>query len=278
MKLGFSTWAMPDLPIDATIKHLSKIGYDGITIAVLPMFSTSINKLNHSERKRILNLSKDQSLPIVAVMSFASLMETDTKRLKDNIALIKQSIELATHWETPYVITGIGGLPGDLEDQEKAKSLRDVLQELAIHAERYGITIALEAHVDQAAERPAQLLNIIKEARSENIKANFDISHFNVQGIKVKESVELLLPVSVLCDVKDEIGIVPDWKYVAPGDGNFDYVDYLKIIDENGYQGFVTIEISFMVQNKPSYDPIKVATKSYKVLDKAFKKANIKRG
>ena len=33
MKLGFSTWAMPDLPIDATIKHLSKIGYDGITIA-----------------------------------------------------------------------------------------------------------------------------------------------------------------------------------------------------------------------------------------------------
>ena len=73
MKLGFSTWAMPDLPIDATIKHLSKIGYDGITIAVLPRFSTSIETLSHSERKRILSLSKDHSLPISSIFDLQKM-------------------------------------------------------------------------------------------------------------------------------------------------------------------------------------------------------------
>ena len=58
MKLGYSTWAMPKIPIDTSIKFLSETGYDGITIATLPQFTTSINNLDIEERKRILNLSK----------------------------------------------------------------------------------------------------------------------------------------------------------------------------------------------------------------------------
>ena len=50
-----------------------------------------------------------------------------------------------------------------------------------------------------------------------------------------------------MCDVKDEKGIVPDWAYVAPGEGDFDYVNYLKLMNENNYDGFITVEISFQL-------------------------------
>ena len=74
MKLGYSTWAMPKIPIDTSIKFLSETGYDGITIATLPQFTTSINNLDIEERKRILNLSKLYSIPITSVMSFTNLI------------------------------------------------------------------------------------------------------------------------------------------------------------------------------------------------------------
>ncbi len=111
----------------------------------------------------------------------------------------------------------------------------------------------------------------------DSVKANFDISHFNVQGVDVSESIEKVLPISVACDVKDERGVVPNWSYVAPGEGEFDYTNYLKIMKKADYKGFITIEISFQVQANPNYDPLETAKKSYEILDRAFKEANINR-
>ena len=36
MKLGYSSWGMPTVPIDQAIRYLAELGYDGIEICVLP--------------------------------------------------------------------------------------------------------------------------------------------------------------------------------------------------------------------------------------------------
>ena len=277
MKLGYSTWAMPKIPIDTSIKFLSETGYDGITIATLPQFTTSINNLDIEERKRILNLSKLYSIPITSVMSFTNLMEENKESLKNNIKFVNDSIDLANDWGTNYLITGIGGKPNELEDIQKSEEFIERISELGLMAKSKGVTIALEPHVDQAVEKPDQLVELINKINMDSVKANFDISHFNVQGIDVNESIEKVLPISVACDVKDERGVVPNWSYVAPGEGEFDYTNYLKIMKKADYKGFITIEISFQVQANPNYDPLATAKKSYEILDRAFKEANINR-
>ena len=277
MKLGYSTWAMPKIPIDTSIKFLSETGYDGITIATLPQFTTSINNLDIEERKRILNLSKLYSIPITSVMSFTNLMEENKENLKNNIKFVNDSIDLANDWGTNYLITGIGGKPNELEDIQKSEEFVERISELGLKAKSKGVTIALEPHVDQAVEKPDQLVELINKINMDSVKANFDISHFNVQGIDVNESIEKVLPISVACDVKDERGVVPNWSYVAPGEGEFDYTNYLKIMKKADYKGFITIEISFQVQANPNYDPLETAKKSYEILDRAFKEANINR-
>ena len=277
MKLGYSTWAMPKIPIDTSIKFLSETGYDGITIATLPQFTTSINNLDIEERKRILNLSKLYSIPITSVMSFTDLMEENKENLKENIKFVNDSIDLANDWGTNYLITGIGGKPNELENIKKSEEFIEIISELGLIAKSKGVTIALEPHVDQAVEKPDQLVELINKINMDSVKANFDISHFNVQGVDVSESIEKVLPISVACDVKDERGVVPNWSYVAPGEGEFDYTNYLKIMKKADYKGFITIEISFQVQANPNYDPLKTAKKSYEILDRAFKEANINR-
>lgn len=277
MKLGYSTWAMPKIPIDTSIKFLSETGYDGITIATLPQFTTSINNLDIEERKRILNLSKLYSIPITSVMSFTDLMEENKENLKENIKFVNDSIDLANDWGTNYLITGIGGKPNELENIKKSEEFIEIISELGLIAKSKGVTIALEPHVDQAVEKPDQLVELINKINMDSVKANFDISHFNVQGVDVSESIEKVLPISVACDVKDERGVVPNWSYVAPGEGEFDYTNYLKIMKKADYRGFITIEISFQVQANPNYDPLETAKKSYEILDRAFKEANINR-
>jgi sugar phosphate isomerase/epimerase len=56
-----------------------------------------------------------------------------------------------------------------------------------------------------------------------------------------------------------------------------DYVRYLKAMAANGYDGYIVVEISLMVQRRPDYDPLAAAATSYAVLSRAFQQAGIKR-
>ena len=73
-------------------------------------------------------------------------------------------------------------------------------------------------------------------------------------------------------------GIAPDFEFLIPGEGTFDYVDYLKQMQAHGYDGFITAEVSFMVQAREDYDPLAAATLSYETLSNAFTEAGIERG
>jgi hypothetical protein len=44
-----------------------------------------------------------------------------------------------------------------------------------------------------------------------------------------------------------------------------------------GYDGHIVVEISIMVQKRPNYDPLAVATTSYDVLAEAFQQAGLER-
>ena len=92
-----------------------------------------------------------------------------------------------------------------------------------------------------------------------------------------EETVSALAPVSVHTHVKDQRGISPDFEFLIPGEGEFDYVDYLKAMQEHGYDGFITTEVSFMVQARKDYDPLAAADLTYQTLSKAFEDTGIAR-
>ncbi|MEZ4617946.1 MAG: sugar phosphate isomerase/epimerase [Caldilineaceae bacterium] len=283
MYLGFSTWAMPDLPIEPVIVHLAELGFDAIEIGVLPNFTTALDNLNITERKRIPQLLREHDLYLSAVSSYLPMMEQDEAKFAFNRDYVKRTVDLADEWrdlwipsgQPPVVVSGFGGKPGDIAALEL--QLVDRLNELGEYAEAHNVLLAFEHHVGNAYETPDQTVALMKQVTSPAVKVNFDISHFNVMGYSIEESVEKLLPYAAHTHVKDELGRAPNHQYLIPGEGEFAYVRYLQAMQTRGYNGAISTEISKMVQNRPDYDPLATATRSYAVLSRAFADADIAR-
>ena len=45
MKIGYSTWGMPELPIDTILEHLAGLGFDGVEITVIRGYTTELDTL-----------------------------------------------------------------------------------------------------------------------------------------------------------------------------------------------------------------------------------------
>jgi len=64
-------------------------------------------------------------------------------------------------------------------------------------------------------------------------------------------------------------------KFLLPGEGDFDYTAYFKVMAEAGWDDFITVEVSGMVSNRPDYDPYQAAEFCFDVLSKAMREAGV---
>ena len=279
MKLGYSTWGMPTVPVNAIVRHLADLGFDGVELTVLSHHTTALEKLTPEERRRIPKLLQEHNLELPAIAGHVSLMDEDSASHAVNLDRLKGTIDLAVDWALadgpPVIDTTAGGRPEDWEC--KLSLLVERIQEAAEYAQSRGVALAIEPHVGSIIDTPDRMLEVIKRTGSEAVRVNFDISHFNVMGIGIEESVSKMAPYARHTHVKDERGTVPDFEFLIPGEGEFDYVTYLQAMQRHGYTGFITAEISNMVQRKPPYYPLAVATQTYNTLAQAFTDAGIER-
>jgi len=175
----------------------------------------------------------------------------------------------------PVVNTTPGGKP------EEWDTIRDLLvertRELVEYAQARSVTIAMEPHVSAVIDTPEKVLQLLELVDSPYLKVNFDISHFDIVGLTIQDTVAALAPHTAHTHVKDQRGRVPNYEFLIPGEGDFDYLNYLKAMQAHGYDGFITVEVSVMVQRRPGYDPFAAATLSYETLSRAFIEAGIPR-
>jgi len=279
MKLGYCTWGMPTVPADTFIPFLAQLGYDGIELTVIPGYTTALGLLDAAERRRIAQLLKDHHLELPAIAGHTHMVERDPDTAALHWARLTAAVELAIDWAQngapPAVDTTVGGTP---EQWDELKPLMiERVGELVRYGEQRGVVIAIEPHVGSMLDTPARVLELLNAIDSPYLKLNFDISHFNVMGIPIAESVGALAAHTIHTHVKDERGVVPDYQFLIPGEGEFDYVAYLQAMREHGYTGFITAEISIMVQRRPAYDPLAAAEQTYRTLARAFEQAGVAR-
>ncbi len=279
MKLGYSTWGMPTIPVDAAISHLAFLGFDGIELTIIQRFTTELSTLDTAERKRIAGLLKQHNLALPAIAAHSNLMDVDPESHKRNMWRLKGGVDLAIDLaqgdELPAVNTTTGGKPNEWDT--KKDFLVERIGELVEYAASRGVTIAMEPHIGAIIDTPDKVLELLELVNSPYLKVNFDISHFEIVGLPTEDTVSALADVSVHTHVKDQRGIAPDFEFLIPGEGPFDYVNYLKLMQKQGYDGFITAEVSFMVQARKDYDPLAAATMTYETMSKAFVEAGIER-
>jgi sugar phosphate isomerase/epimerase len=280
MRLSHSTWGMPRVPIDVAVAHCAALGFDGLELTVIPGWTTDAAGLDAGERRRIRALYDDHRLELCGLSGNTPLLDSDATEHERNLARLRSYLDLASELQRPgerlTVSTTSGGEPGDWDQVRGA--LVDRFGNLAQYARHAGVMIGMEPHVGAALHRPDQALWLLEQIDSPGLTIHFDISHFNVQGMAMEPVIAQLAPHSAHTHVKDERGLAPNHEFLIPGEGEMDYVRYLKAMQWAGYEGHIVVEISLMVQRRPGYDALAAASQSYLVLARAFDDAGITRG
>ena len=279
MYLGYSTWGMPTVPIDLAVAQIARLGFDGLELTVIPRWLTELSTLDVHARQHIRQLYLDNHLALPAIAGHTSLLEDDPVQHAANMERLCRTADLCTDLaiggSMPALNTTVGGKSEDWE--RRRHQLVERVGALATYAGNRQVTLAVEPHVSTALDRPERVVWLIEQVDSPYCRVNFDISHFNVIGLSIEETVPVLAPLSAHTHVKDERGRAPDHQFLIPGEGEFDYVRYLKAMAAAGYDGFITVEVSIMVQQRPDYDPLAAAAQSYRVLSRAFEEAGLAR-
>ncbi|MFO7168582.1 MAG: sugar phosphate isomerase/epimerase [Chloroflexota bacterium] len=279
MKIGYCTWGMPTVPPDTFIPFLANLGYKGVELTVIPGYTTELSRLDRAERRRIAQMLKDHGLELPAIAAQTSMVERDPEVAAAHWKRLTDAVDLATEWAIdgtpPAVDTTVGGKSDDWDELKGL--LFERMGELVRYGEQRGVVIAAEPHVADMLDSIDRVLELLRAVDSPFLKLNFDISHFNVQGVPYQESVAALAPHTVHTHVKSERGLAPHHEFLIPGEAPFDWVGYLHAMREHGYDGYITAEVSIMVQRRPNYDPLAAAELTYNTLAKAFDEAGIAR-
>ncbi len=279
MQLSFSTWAMPNTTIETAIAYCADLGFDGLELTVMPGWTTDAALLDWPARRRVRDLYDSHHLELCGFSGHTALLEDNATRLAANLDRFRTYLDLASELQRPgerlSVCSTSSGSPGDWESVKFALVERFGL--LAEYADSVGVVVAAEPHVHAALHLPDQALWLVNQIRSPGFRIHFDVSHFNVQGLDMDQVVAQLAPVSAHTHVKDERGLEPDFEFLIPGEGDMDYVRYLRAMANANYEGHITVEISQRVQRRAGYDPFVAAARSYQVLADAFEVAGVSR-
>lgn len=280
MRIGYSTWGMREVPIEEALPAISRIGYHGVELSVAPGWITELYTLDAAKRERIRELLGEHNLVLAGVIRNVSMVEEDPDRNAANMQSLRDAIDLAAELtqagEVSVMTSHLGGRSGDWEIKRSVAVER--LLRLADHAADRGVVIAVEIHCGSMLDSPERVHWLFERVDHPSVRLNFDISHMEVVGIGIDESVPQLAPYSVHTHVKDQRGLYPDFEFLTPGEGPFDFVRYLKAMQAAGYDGFITVEVSVQVQRRADYDPFFHAQLAYWTLYKAFQVAGIEPG
>ena len=307
MKIGYSTWSMFSTPYQVYLPRLQEIGYRAIALNVSPgggrrPNATSLATLMKEDRKRIREECAQRGIEIDAVMGHRSMLSRDPDEAKANMQRLKETIDFCVevaHDRLPAMTSTAGGRP-DTYDADK-QLLIERAGELAEYGKSRGVVFGLEAHANTCVNTPRRVQEILGAVDSPYCRLDYDSSHFEVQKIPMEEAIPAVVPLTVVCDIKDQRvryadepepagwriegngidkttspdGRPIEWQWVIGGEGDHDLTRFLRIMKEHGWSGAVCYEMSLQVQARAGYDALDAAAKTYKWMERAWKEAGV---
>jgi sugar phosphate isomerase/epimerase len=283
--LGFSLYGMKALSIDDALSALAEIGYDCVELPVMNDWPADSARFTPQQAARWRDLLSARRLRLTALMENLPALGDETAH-HANLDRLKRAADMArqlspTGAQRPLIETIMGGKAGEFDviKDRLVDRLRDWVPVMAA-AE---VKLAVKAHIGNATQRPEQLLWLLDQVRSPWLVAAYDYSHFELQNLAMKETVDYLIGRSSFVHVKDTEHAPPNnvsakRNFLLPGEGSTDYPRLLKLISDAGYRGDIVVEVSSQVSNKPGYEPLTAAKKCYQHLGDAFTRAGITRG
>ncbi|NQU44535.1 sugar phosphate isomerase/epimerase [bacterium] len=240
------------LGVRGGILKAAEIGADGFQIYVTKGEMAPEN-MDRSARQAFKQFVADQGLVISALCADYGRGFLDASRNEEKVEKSKRCVDLAVDLGTNVVTTHIGKLPEDKNDPAY-RACKQAVTELARYGESKGVYFATET----GPESPAHLKEFLDGIPAEGIRANYDPANLAMFDFDQLGGVKILKDYIVHTHAKD--GLRGEIVEVPLGEGAVDFPKYITLLDEIGYDGFLTIE------REVGEDPVKDIIQAVKFL------------
>ncbi len=241
--------------VRSALKKAVDVGAQGIQVYATNG-ELSADVLVGEKRREFLKLVKDHGLVISALCGDLGHGFGNPEKNPDLIERSKRILYMAKELETDIVTTHIGVVPEDTS-HERYKIMQDACGQLCSYAD------SLNAHfaVETGPEIAVTLKKFLDSLGSKGVAVNFDPANFvMVTGDDPVQAVYTLRDYIVHthakdgrrlieCDPEVIYGMIEDviqeeqaFVELPLGQGDVDFPNYLKALDEIGYHGYLTVE------------------------------------
>ncbi len=111
-------------------------------------------------------------------------------------------------------------------------------------AREHGVTIVLETHPDLGGTADAHR-ETMRQIHHPNVRVNFDtgnITYYN-QGTDAVTELKKIIDYVATVELKDHNGQYKVWNFPVLGKGVVDFPGVLKVLEEHGFRGPITMEV-----------------------------------
>ena len=258
MQLAFSTNAFRRYSIADAIAAIAAAGYDGVEI----MADTPHAWPPHTGPDRtaaIRDALRANGVAAANVNAFMmceigdfwhpSWIEPDPARRRLRVEHTRRCVEIAAAVGAPCLSTEPGGPLDGMNAGEALAIFEEGLREILPAAQAAGVKILIEPEPGLLIENSSQMLEFVERMASPHVGVNFDVGHFFCVGEDPARAFERLARWVGHVHVED---IAADCKHyhLVPGRGAIDFGAFFAAARENGYQGWVTVEL-YTCEDRP---------------------------
>lgn len=176
---------------------------------------------------KLKRLSLFRGLPISGAGISTNFCNPDASERKQAIESVEEGLDLARELGAPCLRVFGGYVPEGYTEKEATEWTIQSLKSCVGYAEERGVVIAMENHGGITAKAD-NVLNIIKGVDSPWFRLNLDLGNFREDTY---DEIAKTVPYAVHTHAK-----------VSVGDTELDYRRVKKILEDGGYNGFLSIE------------------------------------
>ncbi|MGQ9690722.1 MAG: sugar phosphate isomerase/epimerase family protein [Thermoproteota archaeon] len=229
IKIGCAAYSYRDYLKDGRMSHEDfieeaySIGLDEVKITLYWIASKEPRYV-----KELKRLALSRGLPVSCVGIFTNLCKASSSEIEKNLKDVEEGLEIARELGSP-ALRVFGGYPSEgCSEEQAARMVTDALRKCVVYAEDNGVVIALENHGGITA-RAGNVVKIVEDVGSPWLRVNLDLGNYLTSPY---EEIAVTVPYAV--HIHGKISIA--------GGGRIDYGKIKQILEEKGYNGFISIE------------------------------------
>jgi endonuclease IV len=230
MKLGLVTYLWgQNMDLPTLIDACEKSGLGGVEVRTEHKHGVEPT-LSKADRAAVRKRFEDSSVELVGYGSNAQYHENDPAKLKANIELTKQYIQLMHDCGGSGVKVKPNGFVKGVEHEKTIEQIGKALNEVAEYGQQYGQQIRVEVHGAGTSELPV-MKAIFDVADHPNATVCWNSNGEDLKGDGLEHNFNL---------VKGRFGKTVHIRELTMND--YPYADLMKLFTKNQYEGWILLE------------------------------------